>query len=210
MKTRAVLAALLVMLGWAPALQSQAIVDPADVRLVGATLIDFESVVPGKYTVLDMGGVVFSTPIAGQYMYLQTDYSGQYNTQGMSIQNTYAADAFGLIRFSFTSFVSAFAFNWGASDDQWTLTAYDVFHNALATVLPPITRGANDGFTGLAWGSPLIAYAELSGPSSDYIFIDDFRFVAADVIPVPEPLSLVLTLTGLGGVLAASRRRRIA
>jgi hypothetical protein len=193
----------------AGALSAQAITDPGDPHLVGATLIDFNAVTPGTYTTLGIGGVTFSTPNANEVMYLQSDYSGQYNTEGISIQNTYASNAFGLLRFDFLNPASAFGFNWGASDEQWTLTAYDIFGVVLATILPPITKNANNGFTGLWVNSPLIARAELSGPAYDYIFVDDFRYVSVEASVVPEPVSVVLLLTGLVGVGAVARRRRI-
>ena len=71
--------------------------------------------------------------------------------------------------------MAGFGFFWGASDDQWTLTAYDASNNVVATALPNITGPSNAGdFIGLT-GAGMVR-ATLTGPSSDYIFVDDVTF----------------------------------
>ena len=175
-----------------------------DAALAGGTVIDFEAFAAGVYSSVSTAGVTFSAPNTGEDLYINSDYAGQYNTTGQSLQNTYNTNAFGDLLIQFDSAVNAFGFNWGASDAQWTLSAFDAANNLLDSVLMPITASSNAGeFYGIAASG--ISYALLSGPSSDFIFVDNFTF-SGKAAAVPEPATLSLLGVGLLG-LGLSRRR---
>jgi hypothetical protein len=179
---------------------------PNSPLLKGATVITFETVPQNSYTTLTISGVTFSTPNSGEVEYISNAYAGNYNTQGQSLQNTYASNAFNKVDFTFSKPVSAFAFNFGASDVNWTLSAYNAQHQLLESLVISPTRASNAGdFFGLA--DPGITSATLTASSSgDYVFIDNFSFKtsAATGTAVPEPASLALF--GLAVVGAAGYR----
>jgi hypothetical protein len=183
---------------------AETITDKADIALNGASLIDFESVAAGSFSSFTVDGVTFSTPESGKSIYVSSSYSGNYGAVGQSLQNTYSSNAFGILDFNFAMPVSAFAFNWGASDNQWTLRAWDASNNLLDTVMPAITNSSNDGYTGIKFAGNVISRAQLSGPNGDYVFIDNFKSVSA----VPEPETYAMLLAGLGLVGAIARRRK--
>jgi hypothetical protein len=194
---------LIVLLSCMPAYASF-ITGSGDPALSGSALIDFEAQASGSFTSLTIGNVTFSTS-GGQVGYISSDYSGQYNNSGKSLQNTYSSDAFSSLRISFASAVSAFGFNWGASDQPWQLRAYDSGNNLLEGWTMPTTAGSNAGeFYGIAYAG--IAYAILDTTSvGDYIFVDNFRYAPASV-GVPEPTTMLLLGLGLVG-LAGFRKR---
>ncbi len=181
-----------------------------DPVLSGASVIDFSSVPTGKYTSFTTDGVTFKANDG--FAYVISNYSGSYGAVGQSIQNTYNGDGFGSITATFTDAVSFFAFNWGASDNQWTLSAYDGLGNLVESILPAITTGSNDGFTGIKSGSAIIKSFTLSGPASDYVFLDNLQFSESSGTggpsAVPVPATLPLMLSGLGVLGFASRRKK--
>ena len=175
----------------------------ASPALAGGSVIDFESVASGSYSSLTVGGVNFATG-AGTSLYVNTDYAGDYNTTGKSLANTYNSDAFGLLTLTFSAPTKAFGFNWGAADTVWTLSAYDASNNLLGSRSLAATRASNAGeFFGLGFGSD-IAYATITGDSSDYVFVDNLTLAAA----VPEPSTYGLMALGLAGLGFAARRRK--
>lgn len=186
----------------------------------GGSQITFESVTPGTYNSFSVAGVTF-TADPGTSEYVNGDYSGAYNTTGQSLQNTYADDAFATLTILFNSPVQAFAFNWGAADTQWTLTAYDASDSVIDSFDIAPTFGANDGtYDGLSSSSANIVkavltvdLANLETDLPDYVFIDNFSCSGevcgtAVVGEVPEPISLALMGTGLAGMSIAKRRRK--
>mgnify|MGYP001605532509 FL=1 len=184
--------------GFISSIQASQIISSADPSLVGGTVIDFESQAAGSYTTLAIGDVTFST---GEALYISNAYSGNYNTTGQSLQNPYGTNSFGTLNINFASSVNAFGFNWGASDTQWTLFAYDSSNTLLESFALPITYGSNAGeFYGLAVTG--IASATLIGASGDYIFVDNFTYSQ-----VPEPSTLLLLGSGLIGLGYFGRKR---
>lgn len=172
--------------------------------LTGATVITFETVTPGTFSNLTVSGVTFGAE-STKLITVDSTLSGSYNNTGQSLQNTYSGTAFGNLTITFSTPVSAFGFNWGASDATWTLTAFDAGNNVLEAFGLPITTSSNAGeFYGLGGYSAAITKATLIGPTSDYVFIDNFKFVA-----VPEPATYALAL-GLAALVVTAWRRREA
>jgi hypothetical protein len=172
--------------------------------LAGGTVITFETVTPGSYTALTLSDVTF-TPAVNTLAYVNADFAGGYNTQGQSLANTYASNGFSELTFTFGTPVKAFGFNWGAADNPWTLSAYDVTNTLLGSRTLTATFSGNAGdFFGLGFGTN-IAFATLTGVSGDYVMIDNFTVSAA--APVPEPSAYGLALAGLAvlGLVARSK-----
>lgn len=171
----------------------------------GSSAITFDSATPGSYTSYNSNGVTFTTDTV---MYIDGSYIGQYNTFGVnSLHNCYCNNSFSQVTMTFGSPTNGIGFFWGASDDQWTLSAYGVGNNLLESFLLPITGPSNAGdFVGIK--DPGISYAILSGPSSDYVFIDNVTGVSA----VPEPSTWAMMLIGFCGLgfLAGRHRNRSA
>jgi PEP-CTERM motif len=183
----------------------------------GGSQITFESVTPGEYTTLTVGPVTF-TPAAGTDEFVNSNYAGQYNTTGQSLQNTYAATAFSTITFSFSSPVAAFAFNYGAADTIWDLSGYDG-STLLGTVMLTPTHGGNAGtYYGLQSSGADITSAVLtvdlpllSTTLPDYIFIDNFTYSAVTAVPEPATWSMMMIgIAGLGSILRLRARRSIS
>ena len=150
-------------------------------ELSGGTVIDFlnGSGTTGTYT---EGNVTFSSEDSGE---IRIYDHFNYNTSGHYLQNngreTDYANISQSLKFSFSSPVSAFGFNWGASNHQWDLKAYDSNNTLLETYNLPITRNANNGgYVGISGDSETISYATLipESSSADWIFIDNFTYVA--------------------------------
>ncbi len=172
--------------------------------LVGSTVIDFESVTPGTYSTLNLSGVTFTSD-SGNLMWVDGTYAGMYNTFGQSLHNNYDPQSFNTLTVNFNGTTNGFGFFWGASDDQWTLTAYDSSNNVIESFLLPITGPSNAGdFVGIV--DPGIAYATLSGTGSDFVFVDNFEFNGGGA-PVPEPGSLILLGSGILSAAGVMRRK---
>jgi hypothetical protein len=174
----------------------------------GATsTITFDGQADATFSSLSLGGVTFSG-IGGN---LRTDntYANQYNGRGTRYLDNNAGSFTSGIRFDFASTLSAFAFNWGASDSQWKLSAYDAANNLLESYLVPITYASNAGdYIGLAdAGMTYATLINLGG--SDWVFVDNFT-IAGAAKTVPEPASMALLGVGLLGLRAARRRKQAA
>jgi len=170
--------------------------------------IDFDGQPDASFSSLSLGGVTF-TGIDG---YLRTDntYPNQYNGRGSRYldnngSNVGYSGSTSTIRFDFAAPVSAFAFNLGASNYLWVLTAFDAANNVIESFNLPITASSNGGeYVGLANAG--MAYATLVASPGDWIFIDNFTVAAQ----VPEPETYAMLLAGLGLVGIAARRRKLA
>jgi len=194
--------AICITFGGNSAAQALGITSSSDSALSGSSLIDFESAPTGAFTSLTLKGVTFSTP-TGEVGFVNSDYAGQYNTQGQSLKNTYASNAFNSLRMDFAKTTNAFGFNWGASNVKWTLTAFDSANQVLDSILLPLTTGSNSGdFFGLSTGKSAISYATLiSSSPGDYVLLDNFKYVSGTTQSIPTP-ALLPGLIGLGmGVL---------
>lgn len=174
-----------------------------DSTLSSVGLVDFSSANIGDYSSLYLDGVTITAP--GNTVRVEDTYAGNYNTTGNYLDNN--AGSAGTIVFTFDSPQAVFGFNYGALDDNWTLSIYGSGNNLLYSANAAANGGSNNGeFIGIA--SPLsnIAYATFTDSGSgDYILLDNLRFTTA---PVPEPSTLVLA--GLGGLgLLLFRRRKL-
>lgn len=188
--------------------------DPiADPALSGGTTIGFDTTTPGAYSSLTIGNATFvglDAPFT-----IGADFNGSFNTSGG--QSLFNGTDFvpAQIRVNFATPVSAFAFNWGASDNQWLLSAFDAANNLLEETLIPAVLGSNAGdFFGIAAAD--IAFLTLvdqknNAVNGDFVFIDRFTFGIADdgPLPVSEPPTLGMFAMGLA-LLALASRRRIA
>ncbi len=173
--------------------------------LTGATVVDFETVAIGNYASLSQGSpsVTFT---ASTQIEIDSDYAGNYNTRGLRHITNHGDDPFAFT-FTFGAPTSAFALLFGASDVNWTLSAYGASGLIESLTMTP-TYGSNSGnYFGIAAAG--ITYATLVATSSyDYIFIDNFTYQAGSAsVPAPGALALL----GLGLVaLGAARRRKAA
>jgi len=176
----------------------------SNAALAGGTVIDFESATPGEYATLTIGNVSF-VGIDDAFR-ISSDFGGNFNTSGTHLNNGPYDDTMAYsLRFNFGTAVSAFAFNWGAADAVWLLSAFDASNNLLDSLALTATGGSNSGeYFGLATAG--ISYATLvnqSGDAGDWVFIDNFTISANQV---PEPATVFLMGFGLLG-LGAMRRR---
>lgn len=203
--------AICITFGGNSAAQALGITSSSDSALSGASLIDFESAPTGTFTSLTIKGVTFSTPTGGEVGFVNSDYAGQYNTQGQSLQNTYASNAFNKLGINFANPTNAFGFNWGASNVEWTLTAFNSANEALDSIVLPLTVSSNSGdFFGLSTGKSAISYATLisSGPG-DYVLLDNFKYVGGTTQSIPTP-ALLPGLIGLGMGVLRKRKAEVA
>jgi hypothetical protein len=173
--------------------------DPA---LIGAGLTDFDSATIGYYSSLAIDGVTITAP--GDNVRVQNTYSGEFNTTGNYLDNN--AGSASTVDFTFDSPQAVFGLNYGALDDQWTLSVYDSDNNLIDSTTVEPNHGSNAGeFIGIASSSANIAWASFTDSNSgDWILLDNLRFTPTEV---PEPSTLALA--GLGGLgLMLFRRRK--
>jgi hypothetical protein len=173
----------------------------------GQQVATFDGATPGAFSTYSEAGVTFTTDVGAEF--IDGAYLGAYNTFGAnSLHNCYCSTTFGSVTMTFTAPVTGVGFFWGASDDQWTLAAYDTANALIESFDLPITKFSDAGdFVGIK--APGIAYAVLSGPSDDFVFIDNVEgaFTGAIAGAVPEPKAWAMMLVGFGLVGSAMRKR---
>ncbi len=177
--------------------------------LPGVTsVVDFDAQGNTSFASLTLGSVTFSG--IGGNLRTSNQFAGFYNGRGAYYLDN-DAGATGTLRFDFANIVSAFAFQWGASDVSWTLNGYDASGNLIESFVTPITYASNAGdYIGLNGGA--FKYATLTSSNfgfQDWIFVDNFSIVerrdGGGTVSEPAGLALAgLALLGLGAV----RRRK--
>jgi len=177
--------------------------------LAGAALVDFSAVASGSYATLTTGNVSFS---GNGTVFVENTYGGLYNSSGKYLTNN--VSGFTELLIDFAAPVSAFGFNWGASNEDWTLSAYDSASNLIASYSVPMTEFSNAGdFFGIAASD--ISYARLTqatfedGPV-DYSLFDNLQYTTDQVSNVPELATWTMMLLGFSAVGFSMRRRRSA
>jgi len=177
--------------------------DPADA--VSGTQLTFDlpnqtfsSQVFGDVTISGVGGDLrIDNAFAGQLNATGTAYMD--NNQGLTPE----------FDFDFATPTNAFAFNFGASDVNWTLTASDSSSNVLGSLVIAPTHSSNAGeYFGVS--SPGISHVSLvssDAAQEDWVFVDRFTYAGA-TSAVPEPAAWALMIVGFGLAGPALRRRR--
>jgi hypothetical protein len=185
--------------------------DPlTDPMLSGGIQQGFDTVTTGEYAAITLGDVTY-TGTDGSFT-IGPNYNGSYNTTGgKSVLNNfdYLPHQF---RFDFHATVSAFAFNFGASDTDWLLQAFDSVGALIDSLVIAPVLGSNSGdYFGLSSGTT-ISFALLTAltddqeeDDDDFVFLDRFTTNGTDV---PLPGALLLVLTGIAGLGATHRRTR--
>lgn len=172
--------------------------------LSGGSTVSFDDLATGQHGSISSGGVTITSSSGS--LYVSSDYAGAYNTFGQSLTNN--GYMIGDFTFDFATPVNGFGFFFGASDDPWTLRAYDSANNLLETLLISPVNGSNAGdFFGILANG--VTRATLTGPGSDHVFLDNFTTGGAGPISaVPEPATWAMMIAGFGLAGAAIRGRR--
>jgi len=172
----------------------------------GGTQVDFESGPSATLSSYADSGVTISG--IGGPIRINANYSGLYNMTGRHADNNGGSTTAGFL-FDFDHLVDAFAFNFGATNANWTLSAFDQNGNLIESYAVPLTDGSNAGeFFGIQASG--IATITLTHSGGDWVLLDNFTFSEQSVAAVPEPSSLAIfgICACVAGVGSARRRRR--
>ncbi len=173
----------------------------SDPALTGGTVIDFTGLEGTYPSGLTIGGVTFG----GGTLQVANDSNQVYvGSQGAFLQNNYGSTS--AFTFSFADPVDAFAFNLGAMNSPWTLTAFSgasVIDSLLINDACCIQTAKYFGISGAN-----ITSATLSHAGGDWVILDNFTFSSEGTPAVPEPSTWAMMLFGFGAVGWGMRSRR--
>jgi hypothetical protein len=172
--------------------------------LAAGTVIDFDAVaVPTTNAPIMVGNAIIVTLDGGTHT-VDPAFSGQFNTRGVnSLQNVFIQGQTMSWEFEFMMPVDAFAFLWGASDFNWTLTAFNADGDVIETFAPdpiPTTGGSNAGdYIGIsASGIKKFTLTQFNVPPDpiDNVFVDNLTFVktqaiGGEIIPIDQTALLL-------------------
>ncbi len=178
--------------------QAQTIITNINHPALGPGAMNFSSPAPGIYASLTNGGVIFSG--AGGVK-IESLYAGQYNSIGQYLNNNDSTNS--LMTITFQTPMAAFGFNYGASDDTWTLSAFDAGNNLIASAtIPAIAGSANGEFIGIASPTANIAYATFKDNGGmwypDWILMDNFKRTEVPYGTNAPPIFVTPTVTPAG------------
>lgn len=183
------------------AANAASITSAGDALLAGSTNITFTEVVLGAANPTIAGvsfaGATAPTIVQNNILVPSSPFLGNQSSgsNGTNINITFATG------------VSAFGAEFYAVNSNTTLQAFDAANQLLGTILLPSTGTGVNGYLGLGGFSTAIWSARVV--TTDYLGIDNFRFVTA-ATSVPEPGTVGLLGLGLLGAGVAARRRRRA
>jgi hypothetical protein len=143
---------------------------------------------------------------------IDNTYASDYNSFGSYYDNN--EGNIGTISFMFSNPTAAFAFNWGAADNDWII---ELFSGATSlgnfVLAPTYSSNAKEyfGFTGSGITSAVLT----NTTGYDWVFVDNLTVATGNVsAAVPEPATWAMLFLGffaLGAVMrSAKRRERIA
>jgi hypothetical protein len=177
--------------------------------LAGGTVVDFDAATPGLFASVTFGNVTFTG--VGSPLNVGPDFNGSFNTRGgQSLFTDFDLDP-DAIEITFATPVSAFAFNWGASDNLWLMSAYDSSNTLIESFVIPAVFSSNAleyfGFAASGIARVTLVDQLNNFTAGDYVFIDSFTYTA-QTGAVPEPGAVALLGLGLVGLRVVSRRSR--
>src|ERR1035437_7561938 len=148
----------------------------------GVGVQTFTTTPQGNYLSLNLGAITFSGPSGVR---VENLYAGQYNAIGNYLNNNNGSNS--MLTLTFGTPIAAFGFNYGASDDPWTLSAYDAGNNLIAsTIVAPIAGSSNGEFIGIASPTANIAYATFKDNGGmwfpDWVLIDNVKYTEVPLV----------------------------
>lgn len=152
---------------------------------VGDVVVNFDGLTPNSsFGSVVLNGITFSG-VGGNLV--ADNFPGLYNCQGpVCLGNNGGSTA--SFRFDFASPVNKFLFNYGATNQNWTLTAYNAGGQVLGTTQVSSINASNAGeYVGIQ-SNQGISYAIFTHSGGDWILIDNFTATGGSVISSVDTL----------------------
>ena len=186
------------------------------------TLIDFEDdafkafltegINSFSYKEVTFSGISRDGTAASNFTFTDNNTHFSADTAGYFLST--GANDFETLQFSFASDVSDFSFNFGGTEQNWELSAFDQFDTEIDKLSLNSLDDNQGKIFGISSGVANISYATLTNLDEAAIFgtfeipasIDNFTYTS----PIPEPSTYALMLGGLGlvGFMAVRRRNK--